>query len=141
MEKQRKFFIVLVIILFLLMIVGIFYHFMNKRTYKLNLPQLENLKSISLEQNANGKVISDNEEIRDIINILNGKERTTKEESIQDEPVNTNNKIKIDFNFKETGASTLFIYEKNNKYYIEQPYNGIYKILEEEYNSIEKYIK
>ncbi|MBP3502877.1 MAG: DUF5301 domain-containing protein [Clostridia bacterium] len=141
MEKQRKFFIILVIILFLLMIVGIFYHFMNKRTYKLNLPQLDNLKSISLEQNANGKVISDNGEMKDIISSLNGKERATKEESIQDHPVNTTNEVKVDFNFKETGASTLFIYEKNNKYYIEQPYNGIYRISEDEYNSIEKYIK
>lgn len=141
MEKQRKFFMVLVIILFLLMMAGIVYHFMNKRTYKLNLPQLENVKSISLEQNANGNVISDKEGMKDIINILNGKERTTKQESIQDAPINTNHKIKIDFNFKETGTSTLFIYEKNNKYYMEQPYNGIYKILEDEYNSIQKYIK
>ena len=141
MEKQRKFFIVLVIILFLLMIVAIFYHFMNKRTYKLNLPQIDNLKIISLEQNANEKVISDNKEMRDIINILNGQERTTKKESIQDDPVNTTNKIKIDFNFKESGASTIFVYEKNNKYYIEQPYIGIYRISEDEYNSIEKYIK
>ena len=67
MKKQRNIFIVLVITLFLLMIVGIFHHFMNNRTYTLNLPQLENLESISLEQNANGKVISDNEEMKDII--------------------------------------------------------------------------
>ena len=138
---QRKFFIILIIILLMLMILGIFYYFMNSRTYNLKLPQLEKLESISLEQDTNKKVINDNEKMKDIINILNETKRTTKEESIQDSPVNTNNKIKIDFNFKETGASTLFVYERNNKYYIEQPYNGIYRISMDEYNSIEKYTK
>jgi len=138
---QRKFFIILIIILLMLMILGIFYYFMNRRTYNLNLPQLEKLESISLEQDTNKKVINDNEKMKDIINILNERERTSKEESIQDSPVNTSNKVKIDFNFKETGASTLFVYERNNKYYIEQPYNGIYRISMDEYNSIEKYTK
>lgn len=138
---QRKFFIILIIILLMLMILGIFYYFMNSRTYNLKLPQLEKLESISLEQDTNKKVINDNEKMKDIINILNERERTSKEESIQDSPVNTSNKVKIDFNFKEIGASTLFVYERNNKYYIEQPYNGIYKISMDEYNSIEKYTK
>ena len=138
---QRKFFIILIIILLMLMILGIFYYFMNSRTYNLKLPQLEKSESISLEQDTNKKVINDNEKMKDIINILNERERTSKEESIQDSPVNTSNKVKIDFNFKETGASTLFVYERNNKYYIEQPYNGIYKISMDEYNSIEKYTK
>ena len=138
---QRKFFIILIIILLMLMILGIFYYFMNSRTYNLKLPQREKLESISLEQDTNKKVINDNEKMKDIINILNERERTSKEESIQDSPVNTSNKVKIDFNFKETGASTLFVYERNNKYYIEQPYNGIYKISMDEYNSIEKYTK
>ena len=138
---QRKFFIILIIILLMLMILGIFYYIMNSRTYNLKLPQLEKLESISLEQDTNKKVINDNEKMKDIINILNERERTSKEESIQDSPVNTSNKVKIDFNFKETGASTLFVYERNNKYYIEQPYNGIYRISMDEYNSIEKYTK
>ena len=138
---QRKFFIILIIILLMLMILGIFYYFINSRTYNLKLPQLEKLESISLEQDTNKKVINDKEKMKDIINILNERERTSKEESIQDSPVNTSNKVKIDFNFKETGASTLFVYERNNKYYIEQPYNGIYRISMDEYNSIEKYTK
>ncbi len=139
--KKRDVFIVLFIILLLLMIAGVFYHFMNNRTYKLNLPEVEKLESISLEQNKNEKVISDSKEIQNIVDILNGKGRNTKNESIQDDPVNTSKKIKIDFKFKEKGASTIFVYEKNNKHYIEQPYNGIYKISVDEYNSIEKYIK
>ena len=67
---QRKFFIILIIILLMLMILGIFYYFMNSRTYNLNLPQLEKLESISLEQDTNKKVINDNEKMKDIINII-----------------------------------------------------------------------
>ena len=67
---QRKFFIILIIILLMLMILGIFYYFMNRRTYNLNLPQLEKLESISLEQDTNKKVINDNEKMKEIINII-----------------------------------------------------------------------
>lgn len=35
----------------------------------------------------------------------------------------------------------LMFIKKRNKYYIEQPYNGIYKITEEEYKTIEKIVK
>ena len=33
------------------------------------------------------------------------------------------------------------VYKKNNSYYIEQPYNGIYQISGDEYNSIEKLVR
>lgn len=60
MKNRTVLFMVLGIVA--LVILGIYY-FRDRRTYELNLPQLENLKSISLEQNTKGKVISDNEEI------------------------------------------------------------------------------
>ena len=50
----------------------------------------------------------------------------TKKESVQDVP-QAESYIKIDFQF-ETGTSTIFAYEDSGKYYIEQPYQGIYKI-------------
>ena len=50
----------------------------------------------------------------------------TKKESVQDCP-QVESYIKIDFQF-ETGTSTIFAYEDSGKYYIEQPYQGIYKI-------------
>ena len=113
----------------------------NKTTYTLNLPQLENLKNISLIQNANEKSISSTERMKEILDVINGVKRVTKNGSIQDAPINVSNVIKIDFNFIDEGSSTLFVYKKNNKYFIEQPYNGIYQISKDEYNSIEKYIK
>lgn len=115
----------------------------NNRNYELKLPEQDDIKSISLTENDREIEITNREELELIISILsnNGEERTTSEESIQDYPVNAEDIIKIDFNFREKGASTLFIYKKDKKRFIEVPYNGIYKISEDEYNSIEKYIE
>ena len=81
------------------------------------------------------------EEMKDILYVLNGTKRVTKNESIQDAPVNIDGEIKVDFHFIEAGVSTIFVYKKNNSYYIEQPYNGIYQISGDEYNSIEKLVR
>ena len=45
--------------------------------------------------------------------------------------------IKIDFQF-ETGTSTLFAYKDSGKYYVEQPYQGIYKIDSQLYSRLQE---
>ncbi|MBD5549710.1 MAG: DUF5301 domain-containing protein [Lachnospiraceae bacterium] len=50
----------------------------------------------------------------------------TNKQSISDAP-HVEDYIKIDFLFEE-GASTLFAYQDGRKYYVEQPYQGIYEI-------------
>ena len=115
----------------------------EKKEYELSIPKEESVDSISFEKKDNKKEITDNEEIKDIIYVLSGsgKGRTTKEESIQDYPVNAENIIKIEFDFKEGGQSLLYVYKKSEKMYIEVPYNGIYRISGDEYNSMEKYTR
>ena len=141
---MKKKIIICIIVLFMCMgaILGIYcYNKLNKTSYCLNLPAIEDVSSIALKQNEKSIVINDVEVIKEIIDILNGVKRVTKEQSIQDAPVNVDDEIKIDFEFKESGTSTVFVYEKNKNYYIEQAYNGIYRISADEYNSIEKYIR
>lgn len=141
MKKRNVIVIGLIIIVLIGIIVGVLYHFRDRRTYVLTLPQLEKLNSISLKQNVNENVISNYEEMKEILEVINGTKRITQEESIQDAPVNIDNEIKVNFNFIESGASTIFVYKKNNSYYIEQPYNGVYRISGDEYNLVEKYIR
>ena len=129
MKNKNVLFAVLGIIVLVVLVIGIFYHFRDRRTYTLNLPQLEKLESISLNQNEKDISINGREEMKDILYVLNGTKRVTKNESIQD------------FHFIEAGVSTIFVYKKNNSYYIEQPYNGIYQISGDEYNSIEKLVR
>lgn len=141
MKKETE--IAIIILLIFLFIITFILIILNKKNYELNLPEQEKLKSITIEIQANQKEIMDTQEIQDIIYVLNnsGKGRNTKQESINDFPVNTENIITVKFNFEEEGTSTIFVYIRNDNYYIEQPYNGIYKISGDEYNSIEKYIR
>ena len=141
MKNRNVLFTVLGIIVLVVLMIGVFYHFRVRRTYTLNLPKLEKLESISLKQNEKNVIIDDKEKMQDILYILNGTKRVTKNESVQDVPININNEIQIECNFIETGKSIIFVYNKNNSYYIEQPYNGIYQISGDEYNSIEKLIQ
>ena len=126
MKNRNVLFTVLGIIVLVVLMIGVFYHFRDRRTYTLNLPKLEKLESISLKQNEKNVIIDDKEKMQDILYILNGTKRVTKNESVQDVPININNEIQNN---------------KNNSYYIEQPYNGIYQISGDEYNSIEKLIQ
>ena len=142
MMNKKVLIYILVLFMCIGAILGIYcYNKLNKTSYCLNLPVIEELSNITLKQNEKSIVINDIDEIKDIIDVLNGVKRVTKQESIQDAPVNVDDEIKVDFEFKESGISTVFVYEKNDEYYIEQAYNGIYRISPDEYNSIEKYLR
>ena len=54
MKNKNVLFAVLGIIVLVVLVIGVFYHFRDRRTYTLNLPQLEKLESISLNQNEKG---------------------------------------------------------------------------------------
>lgn len=85
--------------------------------------------------------INEQEQIKDIMFIINDVKRTTSNTGILDNPVNVENVIKINIEYGKGNNSTVFIYKRKNKYFIEQPYNGIYRISHDEYNSIEVYVK
>lgn len=139
--KKNK---IIVIVLFLCIgvIIGILYFNKIKKTsYTLNLPSDDSVSSINMEQNDKIVKIDEQEKIKDIMFIIKEVKRTTTNKSVQDNPVNVENAIKINIEYGEGYNSTVFIYKRKNKYFIEQPYNGIYRISPDEYNSIEKYIK
>ncbi len=132
---RKKIIIVGIILILVLMCILILFKINgNRNLYKINLPSLENLLNVTFNQNTQVKVIGDQSEIKELLSILNSNGRETNEESVQDYPVNVENEIKIEFNFKEGGTSTIFVYIKKGKYYLEQPYNGIYSISKDEYN-------
>lgn len=58
---------ILIVILFTL---GLVYHFRDRRTYELNIPQIDEISKIELEKNAEGVVLFQREEIKDIRNVL-----------------------------------------------------------------------
>lgn len=140
MKNKKEIFTVIDIVLIFIMVVILYYCAKNKKTYELKLPNAEILSSITLEENSK-KTLDEQTKMEEVLNILNGVNKVTKEESVQDAPVNAINIITINFNFKEAGSSIVFVYKKKKKFYIEQPYNGIYEISEKEYNSIYNIMK
>ena len=64
MKNKNVLFAVLGIIVLVVLVIGVFYHFRDRRTYTLNLPQLEKLESISLNQNEKDISINGREEMK-----------------------------------------------------------------------------
>lgn len=140
MKKGKMIFIIILLVCVGGVLGILYFNKINKPSYSLNIPSDDSVYSINLEQNGKRIEVSEQDKIKDIIYIISEVKRTTTNESIQDSPINVENEIKIDFEYEENKTSTVFVYKKNGKYFIEQPYNGIYRISPDEYNSIEKYI-
>ena len=140
MKKQNWIFIITLLVCACITLLILYFNKINKFYYTLNLPSVDSVYSINLEQNWKRIEINEQAKIKDIMYIICKVKKTTFNESVQDSPIEVENEIKIDFEYGENKTSTVFVYKKKNKYFIEQPYNGIYKISTDEYNSIEKYI-
>lgn len=108
----------------------------GRRIYTLHLPSSADIAELVVTQGESEAHISGWEEIGAVTGLLTADGRTTTNESIQDMPVNVENCIQIDYHFAGGGASTLFAYEKRNGYWLEQPYNGIYALSQEEFGAL-----
>lgn len=129
---------ILIIAIVALVLGGVFYIVKKMLTaenlYTFNISKTDGLKSI---------LLTDLQEIEDIIYVLDGDGRTTKKESINDYPVGIKEPIKVELKSdnKKDSIAVIYIYEYNSLYYLEQPYNGIYQMSGDEYNGIVKYLR
>ncbi len=126
---MKKNLFVLTVILFSGLLIGC-----SSKTYNIDLPDKSDIESITVLNDGILKDISENE-FETIFDILKNKE--TKEDSIQDGPVGVSNYITLTLH-TESKKYTVYVYEKGSKYYIEQPYNGIYKISSDEYDILKQ---
>ena len=100
----------------------------GKRAAPITLPQADEITSIDITIEENTVSHSDKTWISEIIADISSSE-PTKKESVQDFP-QAKSYIRIDFRHEtgtETEIITIFAYEDRGKYYLEQPYRGIYK--------------
>ena len=102
----------------------------GKKAAPITLPQADKITSIDITIAENTVSHSDKTWISEVIADISSSE-PTKKESVQDFP-QAKSYIKIDFRHEtfrlETETITIFAYEDRGKYYLEQPYQGIYKI-------------
>lgn len=116
---------------------------LNKnKEYAINLFELEEISSITIDtlaQYDNEKEFKDEETIEEIYEVFANKK--TSIESVNDIPVNPDILYFVKLKNNSGNYKSAYIYKKDNQYYIEQPYNGIYQVTEDEYTKIEKIIK
>lgn len=116
---------------------------LNKnKEYVINLFELKEISSITIDtlaQYDNEKEFNDEESIEEIYEVFADKK--THIESVNDIPVNPDILYFVKFKNDSGNYKSAYIYKKDNQYYIEQPYNGIYQVTEDEYTRIEEVVK
>lgn len=139
MKKKLKFFIGIAIIMVVVLAIFIVVQ-INQETYEIAIPSLDEVTLVSIDslsQYDNVTEFDDKEEIAKIYHIF--RNQTTTQESINDNPVNPDILFLVTFK-KNDETTKVYIYKKNNQYYIEQPYNGIYTIAKKDFETIQNLV-
>ena len=126
-------------------------NYFSNDTFKLNLLDREDILKLGIDTyalNDNYFEITDKNIIDKIYNIFDGLE--TKKVSKTYNPENPDELYKVKFicdpmkllySDKVREDTIIEVYRKEDKYYAEQRYNGIYEITEKDFNTIKSYIK
>ena len=139
MKKKKGLILVLVAVFLIIIFAAAVYYFQNRTVYTLEAPQAKGLESVRIKKNAAEEIIlKNNDDMENILKVL-GVERTTTKESKNGIPIIVDNIIVIDFNYSKDKKATVYVYEEGGKFFIEQPYNGIYKISQDDYEKIDSY--
>lgn len=109
----------------------------------IHVPTIDSITGIKVGNKASNfeiyKSLSENE-ISDIVDLLK-KQNILVDKSVNDNPVNVKNYLAFILSFKEKGEELsliYYIYEKDNKAYIEIPYTGIWEISKDDYGIIDE---
>lgn len=97
----------------------------SKKANPIVLPQSSDVVSVDVTVGENTVNCSDKTWIDEVISGLSDSKPTNKQ-SVQDFP-QVDNYIKVELN-SQTEKTIVFVYKDKGKFYIEQPYNGIYII-------------
>ncbi len=134
-KKTRKVILIIGIIILLIVAFSVF----NKKSYQLNLPDVKKIVSIGISLKGTSKFVSSEKDINSIYDIIKSNGRKTTE-NVKD--INTlTDAIKINLNYENSVATSLYIYTKDDKYYLLQLNNGNYEITKDEYDQLCKYVK
>lgn len=114
----------------------------EKKEYTINIPKLDDVNKVminTMSQYDNMIEIINKEDIERIYNIFYN--RTTYNESISKNPENVDELFNIIFIDKRNNNISIYIYKKDNKYYLEQTNNGVYETSLNDFSTIKEYIK
>ena len=113
-----------------------------KKEYTINIPNLDDITKVvinTMSQYDNIIEITNKQDIENIYNIFYN--RTTTKGNVSKNPENPNELFDIIFTDNENNNIGIYIYTKDDKYYLEQTNNGIYETSLNDFNTIKEYIK
>lgn len=148
---MKKTITILCSVIFMLLIVAAIINISNFSTqekYELSTPRKSEVTQIIISKDDKDKVVEDETEFKIVLSNLSDFTRTTGLDSIQDYPVNADGVVQIKCRTKDDKEYDYYIYSrkklglfgKKAKYYLEQPYNGIYDINKEVYQILDNLI-
>lgn len=135
----KKNWIIAGVVLILVMGGYFIYRYTNRVVYNVGIKESD-IKSIMISYKSKKINFDTADQIKSIFDEINGVESSLETESVNDSPTNADEYITIRIN-DTTGTKVIYVYEKDNNYYLEQPYNGIYQIDGNIYQSIYRYIE
>ncbi len=100
----------------------------GEKAAPITLPEAEALCAVDVINGDSTVSHYDETWIGDFLEDVGGAEPTDIP-SVQDAPVNTAY-IQVDLRYAAGGTGTFFVYEDRGRYYVEQPYQGVYRISE-----------
>ena len=137
MKIGKKEIIKLIVIIALAAIMcGVVYVLSNNK--KINLPKMGEVEEVLIKEDNRVVTISDKKEIEKIYKIIENKKSMKK--SVTDTPKDVKKLTKISFIIGDAEKNIMNIYMKDDMYYLEQPYNGIFKLSKKEYEDIMMYL-
>lgn len=95
-----------------------------KKADPIVLPSIDEIIAVEIVSGNEDIIQTDKVWIKSFVQKINEAKPTSKE-SIQDVPTKPEY-IRVDF-VSDGKISSIFVYKENSKYYIEQPYKGIYE--------------
>lgn len=137
---KRGLLILFIFVITIAIVIGTCGALSSRNRYTLQIANLEDILTIEMTKDGNNMMITNMDKISDIVNMILEVKRVTKVASVGDYPSNTDDVIQLKITSRSDEKDTLYIYEKNQKSFIEKPYNGIYQIAKEEYDIINNYL-
>lgn len=111
---------------------------------KIELLDKKDIRNVSIntgKQDNNYFEYNDKDTIEKIYNIFVGLETTIPSTTFNPEITEEMYAISFDTNeYKDKVEWSVDVYQRDGKYYVEQRYNGIYEITEEDFNAIKSYV-
>ena len=101
-----------------------------RKAEPMTLPETGEIVSVDVTAGDQTVQHTDEAWISEMVTALSGAEPTGRE-SVQDVP-QAEELVRLDLRLG-SGASTLFAYQEDEHFYVEQPYQGIYQITGEQY--------